>query len=129
MKIAAASALCISLIGLIAYGVYSNNQMYADIDMKFSSEPIFKESIGEFQRATLIHSGNDCEYADTQCFENNLVFKVIGTRGCIYADAVVKESFPIYKMISVTPSTYTSQKGSTETGKAPALSLIRECRA
>jgi len=128
MKTAAAlSALCISLIGLLSYGAYSNNQMYVDIDTKFSSDPVLKESIGEFQRAILVHNGDDCEYSKTPCFENNLLFKVIGTRGCIYANATVKESFPIYELISVSPSTYGSQKGSAETGKAPAVSLIRGC--
>jgi len=128
MKLATSFAVLISIIGLLAYAAYSNNEMYSEIDRKFSSEPIFKQSIGDFQRATLVHSGNDCEYADdADCFENNLMFKVVGTRGCIYAEAIVKESFPVYRLIAVAPSTYVFQNTTNGITDAPAT-RIRECR-
>ena len=129
MKIAVSSALFVSLLSLFAYAVYSNNQMYADIERKLSSEPIFKKNIGKFQKAILVHKGTDCDYSDILCSESRLEFKVFGTHGCIYADAFVKESFPTYELVSISPSTYTSQNTTNSIKNEPIVTLIRECVA
>ncbi len=129
MKIAAPFIFIISLLCLFAYAAYSNKQMHEDIERTFSSEPIFKKNIGDFQRAMLVTGGSDCGYGNGSCSESTLVFKVLGTQGCIYATAIVEESFPIYKLVSVKPQTYTSQNTTNGIKNGPVITLIRKCAA
>ena len=103
--------------------------MYANIDRKFTSEPIFKKNIGEFQSVILVDGSSDCGHGNRPCSENMLKFKVFGTQGCIYANAIVKESFPIYKLVSISPSTYTSQNTTKGIKNAPVIRLIDKCAA
>ncbi len=88
---------------MLTTAFYTKHKMYEEIETTLLASTDIHTLIGKFQKASL-HSDADCA-SDNMCY---LRFKVQGEQACVYAKAQVYESFPMYRLISVSPETYMS---------------------
>ena len=93
----------LAVVAVILYVFVAKQRMHDTVVDRIETDSQIRQLVGTVESIDFDSSGSNAEFGGARS-ETLWILKVAGSGGCIYVHAIVQDTFPKYRFVSVLPA-------------------------